>query len=280
MRHNKLQQGCLLSDGDVHKLGLVQLKDSQKCAIVISHDCDLTSEADEHIEVIVGSIISKPNSSYAKGRHPRCLHLSFSEPNSESIYVELKHSNKHQVSKSRVEELAILESQSLAAEEEKRVLKQWLAARYGRPAFPNAFEERLRKKIKNVDVLKKIETILRPCSDHVVALFFDLGKERSEELDNGQPYFLSISVVYDAERGAQIARQIAEETASKLTNLFNEVYGSADSATEIVLERCNAVADSHFSLADLRKVDQWRLEHLSFQDSPISPLLTSGQTTF
>lgn len=36
---------------------------------------------------------------------------------------------------------------SLAVGDAKRALKQWLAARYGRPAFPNAFEERLRSSL-------------------------------------------------------------------------------------------------------------------------------------
>ena len=48
-------------------------------------------------------------------------------------------------------------------------------------------------------------------------------------------------------------------------------------ATEIALENCGAVADTYMTLADLRKVDQWRLEYISLGDEPISHFIPTGE---
>jgi len=52
----KLQQGCILSDEDAFKLCLVGLVESNtQVVVIISHDCDIASESDENVEVIIGT---------------------------------------------------------------------------------------------------------------------------------------------------------------------------------------------------------------------------------
>ena len=46
---------------------------------------------------------------------------------------------------------------------------------------------------------------------------------------------------------------------------------------EIALEGCSAVADTFMTLADLRRVDQWRLEYLSLREDPSSKFLAVGE---
>lgn len=81
-------------------------------------------------------------------------------------------------------------------------------------------------------------------------------------------------VVYYSIEGGPKAREIAEEAANKLKELFKETYGSSDIETEIVLEQCTAVSDSKITLADLRKVDQWRLEHISLGEEPVGAFVS------
>jgi hypothetical protein len=110
-----------------------------------------------------------------------------------------------------------------------------------------------------------------------VALFFDLGEERAIDLKDGDPYFLSISVVYDAIEGGPNARASAEKVADGLRTLFEQAYGTVDTATEIALDACNAVADTSITLADLRKVDQWRLEYISLREDPAGDFLPAAE---
>jgi hypothetical protein len=277
-RDTEWRQGSLLTDADAHALSLVDSLDSGKRVVVISHDCDLPNDAEEFVEVIVGTIIPKPDSMLVKARNPRRLHIEFASEAGEHLYIELRHADRQQV---RKDEFAKLQSGDMSfalSADEKRGLKQWLAARYGRPAFPNAFENWLRKKSTGKKTVEQcIAKILEPESQHLVGVFFDLGEERTVELPDGEPYVLSISIVYDATEGGQTARDSAEKVAERLRLLFHDVYGTPDIATEIALEVCNAVADTFMSLADLRKVDQWRLEYISLREDPAGDFLAVGE---
>ena len=48
-------------------------------------------------------------------------------------------------------------------------------------------------------------------------------------------------------------------------------------ATEIALDACEAVADTYMTLADLRRVDQWRLEYMSLRDDNQGDFLAIGE---
>lgn len=100
----------------------------------------------------------------------------------------------------------------------------------------------------------------------LVGLFFDLGEQRSVEVAEGEPYALSVSVVYDATEGGSSARLSAERVAAQLRELFEEIYGEPGATTQIALDACEAMADTHLTLADLRRVGQWRLEYMSPRD--------------
>ena len=186
----------------------------------------------------------------------------------------MTHLRRRCISKKAFVQTAIRNPNLILSCEEKRILKQWLSARYGRPAFPNAFEARL-KKYKNLE--KKLSRILAPANSQLVGIFFDLGKERTMDLPLEQPYFLRISIVYDS-IGGPAARKVAEECVANTQKLFYETFGSPSHATELILESCEAVADTHFSLADIRKVDQWRLEYVSLRENPHGDFLPVDET--
>ncbi|OAI10558.1 hypothetical protein [Methylomonas methanica] len=277
-RDTEWRQGCVLIDEDAYALGLVESKASDKRIVVISHDCDLPNNAEPRVEVIVGAVIQKADPMFARARNPRCLHLRFSKQTGEEMCVELRHSNRIDLPRAQFFELGCHDRDFILNPDEKRGLKQWLAARYGRPAFPNAFENRLRKLVGKKSVEYNIGKILEPASTHLVGLFFDLGDDRVSELSDGEPYFLSISVVYDATEGGQVARDVAEKAAIDLEALFYRAYGTPEVANEIALEKCNAVADTYLTLADLRKVDQWRLEYISLRETPVGDFFAVGES--
>lgn len=276
-RDTEWRQGSLLTVEDAHALGLVESLDSERRVVVISHDCDLPNDAEKLIEVIVGLQVPAPDPMLANARNPRRLHLRFTSDAGDYLHIELSHTNRQQVSKDEFAKLEPRDGHYTLSADEKRTLKQWLAARYGRPAFPNAFEKRLRKKRGKKTVEQRIAKILEPSSQHLVGLFFDLSEDRNDELADGEAYFLSISVVYDATEGGQTARETAEKVAGELRSLFEEAYGTAETATEIALEACNAVADTFITLADLRKVDQWRLEYISLREDPAGDFMAAGE---
>jgi hypothetical protein len=72
------------------------------------------------------------------------------------------------------------------------------------------------------------------------------------------------------------ARESAERVALQLRALFESAYGPPEAATEITLDACEAVPDTHMTLADLRRVDQWQLEYLSLSDGEQGDFLAAG----
>lgn len=278
-RDTDWRQGDLLTQQTAAKLTVLNgaVGEAHR-VVVITHDCDLPHEGETSVEVIVADVVLVPSPQLSYAKNPRKLHLSYEIAGGQSVVVELRHAERRIVTKGEFEKHAVRDNHVSLPVDGKRALKQWLAARYGRPAFPNAFEERLRKLVdKRHTVERQIGKILEPEAKHLVGLFFDLGVQRSAEVQAGEPYALSVSVVYDATEGGMQARQSAESVAHQLRDLFERAYGNPDAATEIALDACEAVADTSITLADLRRVDQWRLEYISLSDGDCGDFLPVGE---
>lgn len=143
----KWRQGWVLNEESAEKLNLINVSESDSLPVVITHDCDLLHQEEELIEVIVGKEIDKPNSAYKYAKNPRCLHLKFTSPADEKpVYLELRFSNRKSVSKDDFSTLRQYQTVLEISEDDHRILKRWLAARYGRPVFPDSFESYLRLK--------------------------------------------------------------------------------------------------------------------------------------
>jgi hypothetical protein len=276
-RDTKWRQGGLLTHRDALKLGLVQEDQFQLCGVVISHDCDLANEKEEAVEIIVASIADKLDAMLARARNVRRLHLTFEKDGIPHLVLELSHAERRLIGKALFAGVGGPDTELVLGDDEKRALKQWLAARYGRPAFPNAFEHYLRKKVGKRGVEQWIARILESCSLHLVGLFFDLGFARGIDLPEGVPYDLRILVVYDAIEGSIDARKAAEGAAAEIGKLFVDAFGKPEDATEIAIDSCTAVADTQITLADLRRVDQWRVEHISLREDPVGAFLAVGE---
>ena len=279
-RDTDWRQGDLLTCETAAALGLVEANDEGRRAIIITHDCDLPHEGEPFVEVIIAELVvndPKPDPQLSYGKNPRRLHLAYEGTDAAPLILELRHGDRRSVPKGDFAERAVKDNSVALPVEAKRALKQWLAARYGRPAFPTEFEERLRRRAGKRTVEQQIAKILEPDAKHLVGLFFDLGEQRGAEAVEGEPYALSVSVVYDAAEGGGQARTSAERVALQLRELFEKTYGKPDVATEIALDACEAVADTRMTLADLRRVDQWRLEYMSLRDDDQGDFLPVGE---
>ena len=245
--------------------------------VVVSHDCDLANEKEETVEIIVASMADKLDAMLARARNVRRLHLTFTKDGMPHLVLELSHAERRLIGKALFAGVEGPDPVLTLGEDEKRGLKQWLAARYGRPAFPNAFEQHLRKKVGKRGVEQCIARILERCSRHLVGVFFDLGAARGLDLPDGIPYELRVLVVYDAIEGAMDTRKIAEGVAAEIGELLVDTFGKPEDATEIAIDSCTAVADTEITLADLRRIDQWRVEHISLREDPAGIFIASGE---
>ncbi|TAN25800.1 MAG: hypothetical protein EPN31_14750 [Castellaniella sp.] len=278
-RETEWRQGDLLTQETAAKLTTLNgMVGDKHRVVVITHDCDLPHEGEISVEVIVADVVDAVNPQFTRAKSPHRLHLGYERKGEPLVLVELRHAKRQVVPKNEFERYAVKDVAVLLHADSKRVLKLWLAAHYGRPAFPNTFEHRLRKQVSNkYTVERKVGKILEPEAKHLLGLFFDLGEQRFVEAPEGEPYALSISVVYDAAEAGTLARQSAEKISNQLRELFEQAYGTPDVATEIALDACEAVADTSITLADLRRVDQWRLEYISLSGDDRGDFLPVGE---
>lgn len=263
-------------------------------AIVISHDCDLQNDGETHVEIIVGRIVESPDGNVQYAKNPRRLHLEVSrtcfdnaavapsarEKTKERLergWLELEQNQKRSVPAANFKEIVSPETRNWSINDQsKRELKQWLAARYARPEFPNAFEQHLRTAVgKKSTVEKEMLKVLARYANSIYAVFFDLTPE-NEELPVNQAYDLGISIVYTAETGFT-ARPQCELAAQELTKIFHSTFGFEGNAQGIALANCKALADSEIRLDFIRRTAQWRVEHLSFDSDEPEAILVAGQ---
>ena len=243
---------------------LAVASDGLDVAVVISHDCDLRSEKETNVEIIRARYIASPNATFQYAKNARTLHIPVQNKTGDERWLELEQKHKQSIS---IDELnAFQAGQWTITGASKRELKQWLAARYARPAFPDAFETHLRTAIKKSTVEKELGKIIATAAAGIYAVFFQI-MERDQELTDEEPYTLHIRIVYRTE-DFHNARPICEGARDKIKLLFSEIFGEEDKAVKICLESSEVIADSEIRLDFIRTADQWRVEHLSFDDTP------------
>jgi hypothetical protein len=225
--------------------------------VVITHDCDIANNNEAKIEVIRAKIIPALNNANIHTRQVRELHITYQTRDADIYYLSLTHA-----ARASIEIDALLQEYPddnlILSFEQKRSLKQWLAARYGRPAFPNHYQKRIGK------IEDFLEKRIKRMSKDISAIYIDLQGHINDELPEGKPYPIRISIIYNSEDGPD-ARINAEALATQFYNKFIDVYGKPDEATEIALEECIAVADDRFSLYDIKRAHPWRLEYMSLR---------------
>lgn len=268
-----LRQGFCISQYEAAKLG-VNIEDNEYL-VIISHDCDLSSSAENEAEYIIGKKIDAPVKDFLSAKHPRKLQIPYTLSNHQEMYVELIASAKHKFYKN----INACVDGYLLSDRNKFAFKQWLAARYGRPEYPNAFENCLRKRDGKKTIEQKLNSLICEVSEFLIGVYFDLCGTRETETPDENVYPLRIYLVYDSEhfRGTEISRKNTEHAAANIKNLFESNFsGPQGEDITIDLETCEAISDLHFSMNSLRKMDQWRLEYVSLSSHDPSDFISIG----
>jgi hypothetical protein len=272
------RQGDLLTGEAAVALGYCAQEDAGATFIVvISHDCDLTAEIEKEplAELIIGRSIDKlGRDSY--GKTARRLHIEYQTPGG-PVFVELTATTKLQIEKPKLFELSPRSDMALDGRG-IRILQRWLAARYHRAAFPEAFEDRLRAAVipGKRTFLKKIELILSDGGEHIRGLLFDL--DEGKDIERKAPddvYQLGINVLYDSAKDEPTAAAAAEAAAHALEKIFSTAFYSEQAGWQsIYLQYCDPISDNGITVAQIEMLKQWRLEHMSLQDDPPQPMIT------
>jgi hypothetical protein len=258
------RQGDLIAPDDAIVLGLIEhvQRDTHR-VVVISHSCDIASAEDvePEVELLIGCVVAEIDANFRNGHSIRKLNLG-AERAAGTEWALYCIADRRVVAK-----LELLRHppwpDGRYPQEQLKVLRRWLAQRYSRSEFPDAFIEWL----KASGVGSRFEDLGKRYSANLVSIYFDLDDD-SERNDPDNPYALGISLVYGA--GDAANEGAADEARGKLDDLFRRLCLFNGRWRWIELTYCEAVADGVFPLRAANQYRRWRFEHRSLGGEPIS----------
>lgn len=245
-------------------------------AVVISHDCDLAHApaAEAGVEFIIGRrVIGNIDGNFSHGKTARRLHLTLSG-GKEKLSVELAAAEKHTISK-----VTLASFEPVAAfvptAGELIILQRWLASRYLRSAFPDEFNRR----INELRLDKKINTIMKPSSSWISAILFDIyDQDNIKRSGRDDPYTLNVYFLYNTDNDPHKADKIASDAAKAITKVFADTCFSNTSGCweNFELVECEAISDQAMSVHDIQRLKKWSSDHVSLKSDPPGAMVTNG----
>ena len=234
--------------------------------MVVSHDCDLANanlDDEPCVEVIAGKRLPSSDPNRANLKSARTLHLTITcEGRTEC--VELTATGKQLIPKSALAAWRPDPRYRLDADN-FFTLRRWLAARYDRAAFPDQFERRM---YGETDLAERINKVAKKegVNRVVSGIYFEVSPR--EELDPAVPYNLTVVLVYTPGMDPLKNGDIAEEAGKAIDAHFrkrclpDEALGTWK---HIHLKEVIAYSEEGISVARMKRLQRWHLDHLSMR---------------
>lgn len=219
--------------------------------VVVTQDCDLVGEPDiePFVEFIVGWEIDAIEPLYQHGRNPRSLHLQTVGEYEPGPSLRFSIHDRFRVAKEALTHM-VVDPHLRLEPDDAQLLRRWIAKRYTRPAFPDAFNTRL------AAVDNRLERLFKSEGGQVVTgVFLDVP---DDEFVDERPYEIAVLVtaISDAweDRGAVAALDRFEERLSSIL----------DSCNGITVSDMGALPEDDPTLAQLRRYRRLGRDYRSF----------------
>jgi len=171
------RQGAILPENLAQEIAkemnlAMSVEDGDK-VVVTSHDCDINSRnfTDEPYAELVIARESAFDGNKKMGKSSRFLQLEINVKGEDRCY-EFRASDRFSIERSR---LVSFSPSAYLSPKNTNFLSEWLARRYSRAAFPNAFDKRISP------LKSKIKKCLKNVSGDIFGIYFLLD---DEELPN------------------------------------------------------------------------------------------------
>lgn len=259
-RDTNWRQGHVLPPQAAAHLGLSHSTDpGATCVVVVTHDCDLANDnldAEPDVEVIVGRTVGALNGNFSWGKAPRTLHYAALRDGA-PVHIELVTTSKRTLPKSELarfepDPFFSLDGPTLA------VVRSWLGARYNRAAFPDVFVNRM----KQTKADAKLAKVLEVHGKDISFVYFNLDEGQCIERADGDPYKLSIVLVFNPGGDAEAAAEASDEAAEEVEKALR---ARLPTGGPIALEACFAISEDDIPVSKARVLTQWRLEHMTLR---------------
>ena len=267
IRASGWRQGSIVTGPDAHRLlrssidRVAEQDQSQFRLIVVSQDCDLVAHpnVEPYVELILCTKAERDQSLHRHGRNPRQLQIQMIGAGNDRAWFDVSVHDRFRVPK---EELASVNKDKALRLENRdaRALRRWLAKRYTRPAFPDAFNRRLQV------VDRKLESLFKSRKGRVVTgIYVDVVEA---ELPEGTPYEIVV-------RATAYAHCWERKETSKLLEQFEErLAGILDDCPgiDILEDDIRVMPEDDLTVADLRNFKRLDRDYRSLAEESDTPL--------
>jgi hypothetical protein len=231
--------------------------------IVTSHDCDIvnaTLEKEPFVELIRAAVSQhkRVDKQQLWGRNPRKMHLAVDDGAGGQVVLSVKVHERWSMPRERLMSEA---PHRVLDHKTRRLIAEWLAKRYIRPAFPTAFDERWRSKMKDWTDLLEAQ------SQWVQGIYLTLNTQ--DELADDKPYKVDMIVAVPAVSTKNPAWPKKKAELESLVEAFWKQF-----APGIECDRVDVIATDKLTLADIERYQRFDADWVSFaDDSPATPLV-------
>lgn len=225
---------------------------SETLALVVSHDCDVVNgsfELEPYVEVLVAKRVERLDGNKLRGKNPRLIQLTVSAGDSEDVLIEASAYDRHFVDRRL---LATDDPAWTIGVRPRTELIRWLAARYVRAAFPDAFNERIAL------AQKQIAKLVKRSGKHLSGIYILV---QDDELDSGD-YEIQVRATMEVEDHDDLAKR------KTCTALLDKVVTAINECDGIDVYDHRVVSEAEFSLDDLRLMKRWDWDHISLKQDP------------
>ncbi|MCW5589247.1 MAG: hypothetical protein KIT27_06240 [Legionellales bacterium] len=254
----KWRQGEILSLANLQKLNVMSsdtFSSKKTIAVVISHSCDIAS-AEPNVEFLYGDIIDQSEGNYLNAKHLRKLHLPIL--NEKHVTIQLVADRRFSVSKNDLRDISP-DPLYVFDDEQRKVLQNWLGARYKRQELPDALQARL------VPLWNYIEKHGKNNTPAILGYWVNFDPS-SEELSENDPYDFEIYIVYSARDPAYEVE--AKKLAIEIKQNFVSLIKKTKHLGPVNLLTSQAYSEHEFTLHDMTQNMYYRFDYLSFRNHP------------
>lgn len=267
-RDTKWRQGHLLTGEAIRSLGLSHdAGQEQTLVIVASHDCDIAQppQSEPYVEVIVGYFSAEKKGNFCDAKNPRIIQMEFA--GAPPLLGEFESIKKVSVFKTDLIAFRPRNDVCLTPEE-LATFQMWLALRYRRSAFPEEFENRLKRRDLKLD--EKISRAVGRHGELIEGVFFDVdGGHEVARVGPDDTYTLDIIVLHKATLDFAVAMAGAEDAVERIKAAFkNACFDPNGKWQDIELRNCEVISESVLTYDVFKLLKRWRLEHMSLAAEP------------
>ena len=218
--------------------------------IVLTQDCDLVQAdfaKEPYVETLRAIPISgKPDGNFLYGKNPRIIQFPIGERHFQASCHDRSRLDRRLLAQVKPSEVHVLQPSAL------HLLREWVAKRYIRPAFPDEFNARIRN-----DPTGKALRRLLELQGHLFQDLYLFCDPADQELPLGQLYKIIVwPVMSSLDYEDEMLRQQARDASSQIEAILSN-------CTDIDVIECELRHEGQISLDDLRYFKAWDFDHLT-----------------